>query len=429
MLASETKEWQSRKGWESKSIGSGAKLGVGAIWFIAIFWNAISSPVLFQIPDELASGNYPVLLALVFPLVGVGLLYKAIVTTLEYRRFGKVLFEMDPYPGGIGGHVGGKVRVSSLSYVAATDADAQLNVKLECVYSYMSGSGKDRSRKETIKWAEEGAPHVKGASQGVELVFRFDIPENLPEADIKQADAYHFWRLNIDADVEGIDLSREYNIPVFKTGEKSQYVSHDISAQVATKKQQDSEETRLSIAQGNFDIAGLSRAMKFYDKGDELKLVFPMFRNKLLTLFSVFFAGGFGFASVSIIMMAFESGWAGIFIGLFSIPFLVVAIVAGVASIYLPFNNLRVSIDANQVTVLRRLLFIPVLYQKVDLEEIRSLSIKKSGSTGSGVGKVEHYKLHALDKAGTTLTLAEDIDGEDVALHFKEYLARRLKLT
>lgn len=32
------------------------------------------------------------------------------------------------------------------------------------------------------------------------------------------------------------------------------------------------------------------------------------------------------------------------------------------------------------------------------------------------------------DNSGKTVTIAEDLDGEDVAAHFRDYIARRLNL-
>jgi hypothetical protein len=58
--------------------------------------------------------------------------------------------------------------------------------------------------------------------------------------------------------------------------------------------------------------------------------------------------------------------------------------------------------------------------------DISHLSIKRSGSTGQGVDKTEHFKVRAQDKQGKHITLAEDIDGKDVATHFRDYLAQRI---
>jgi hypothetical protein len=421
-------DWKTRKGWSSAKIRSQGRTGVFAICGFAIFWNAISTPILFILPRELDKNNYAALLALLFPLVGAFLIYKAVLATLEYRRFGQVLFEMDPFPGAIGGHVGGQVHVSRLTYDNASNASSKLTVRLECIYSYISGTGKNRSRREDIKWAEEGRPQIERSAQGVSLSFRFDLPDHLPEADAEQTGAYHFWRLTVKADIAGVDLNRNYNIPVIKTGATSRFVRHDVSAQVAALKQQKSQAAKLSIAQGDFDLPGLSRAMRFSRQGDEINMSFPMFRNKALSLFAAIFAGGFGFASYSMIDMAIEGSGFGFFIGLFSLPFLVVAIVASIATIYLLFNNLRVRIRTGEIKVLRRLLFFPLFSRSLIPTEISHLSIKRSGSTGQGVDKLQHFKLLAHDLNGKKVTLAEDIDGEDVAGHFRDYLAQRMNL-
>jgi len=151
-----------------------------------------------------------------------------------------------------------------------------------------------------------------------------------------------------------------------------------------------------------------------------------MFRNKFLTLFAAIFAGGFGFASYSMADMASGGGLFGIFITIFGIPFFLVALVAAIAAVYLPLNNLKVDIESGEVTVLRRLLFIPVYRRQLRRDDIAHLGIKRSGSTGQGVDKVEHFKIRAEDKQGNKVTLAEDIDGEDVAAHLRDYLAQRV---
>ena len=418
-------DWQSRKGWEDTHIKSDAGKGAWFSWLFAIVWNAISTPVLFSLREELHKDNYAALIALLFPAVGLFLIYKAISRTLEYRHFGRVLFNMDPYPGAIGGHVGGYIQVKKLDYRRASEAQT-LSLKLECIHSYVSGSGKNRSRRESIKWAERGRPEIENASEGVNLAFRFNVPEHLPQADVEQSDAYHFWRLSVMADVPGIDLDRSYNIPVFATGATSSGISHDVSAQAAAVRKREADATGLAIASGKFDIEGLSRGMRLRDEGNRIHLTFPMFRDKFLTLFAVIFAGGFGFASYSMAGMVSGSGLFGFFIAIFGMPFFLVALVAAIAAIYLPFNNLRVDIAPGEVSVLRRLLVIPIFRRQLQGAEISHLSIKRSGSSGQGVDKIEHFKINAQDKQGRKVALAEDIDGEDVAMHFRDYLAQRI---
>lgn len=424
----ENKEWKTRKGWRISEIRSEAKSGMLVIWIFAVIGNGIIFPLLFAFPRELEKGNYAVLIALIFPALGVYLLCLAVLKTVQFRRYGKVLFEMDPYPGAIGGHVGGQVQVSRLPYVTATDSSSVLLVRLECVYSYESGSGDSRRRKEDIKWAEEGSPHLKAVLDGVNLGFRFDVPDNLPEADFKRSSSYYFWRLTVKADIRGVDLYRQYDIPVFKTGERSCYVGHDISAQVAKRKNIVSKAAKESIALGNFDIDGLSRCMRYSEYEGEIQLRFPMFRNKVPTVFAAIFAGGFGFACYSLTVSGFGAGLFGIVRVLFCLPFFLVAFPASVAVIYLPFNNLSVRISVEGIAVLRRLLFVPIFRRDLKASDIAYLALKHSGRTGQGVDEVKHYKLLAHDNRGGSVIIAEGLDGEDVAMHFCNHLALRLNV-
>lgn len=60
------------------------------------------------------------------------------------------------------------------------------------------------------------------------------------------------------------------------------------------------------------------------------------------------------------------------------------------------------------------------------MNQVRHLAIKRTGSTGQGVDKVEHFKLIAVDNQQNKITIAEDLDGQDVAQHFCDYLAERI---
>ncbi|MCZ6881813.1 MAG: hypothetical protein O7F15_02250, partial [Gammaproteobacteria bacterium] len=80
------------------------------------------------------------------------------------------------------------------------------------------------------------------------------------------------------------------------------------------------------------------------------------------------------------------------------------------------------------VSVVRRLLFLPVFSRLLETGEITHLSIKRSGSTGQGVDKILHFKLLAHDHRGKSLTIAEDLDGKDVATHFRDYIAHHMNL-
>lgn len=155
---------------------------------------------------------------------------------------------------------------------------------LECVYGHMRGSGKNRRRYERIKWAERGTPRFENLIKGVRLRFRFDVPAGLSKADILQKNDYHLWRLLVAAALPSIDLSRQYNIPVFASGEQSGAIVHDISAKARAAREEVSADVAASIESGDFNIASLNRAVRVEEEGPELILHNPPFRNRFLTV-------------------------------------------------------------------------------------------------------------------------------------------------
>lgn len=58
--------------------------GVFMVWVFAFFWNAISVPIaLLVVPDAFENGEWAVLLVLIFPLIGVLLVWGAVASTIS----------------------------------------------------------------------------------------------------------------------------------------------------------------------------------------------------------------------------------------------------------------------------------------------------------------------------------------------------------
>ena len=413
--------WRQNKKWLNNQIQSNAKSAFVGAWIIMLFWNGISSPILFKFAEEWHKQNYAIALALVFPLIGVYLIYYAVTTTLEWVRFGKLTFVMDPFPGAIGGNVGGHVDINHLK-----EMRTQYKVELECVYSYVSGSGKNKSRSELVKWAEAGTAKINATGQGVRLSFRFDIPSELPESSIKQTGDYYFWRLKLNADLPGVDLNRTYNIPVFSTGQHSQYVDYDISAQAQQVRAKAAQISQSSVQRGAFHETALKKSLRYtHDNGSD-QFYYPMLRNKAFTMFAALFAGGFGFATYSIFTHFVSNSPMGLFMVIFAIPFALVALIASLVVIYLPLSNLTVMIRFGELFIKRRIFVFPIKRYHLRSDNIDRLSVKLSGSAGQGVKKLQYFKILAHTQDHRKITLAEGIEGEDLANQFKEFLADKL---
>ena len=239
------KPWLANDKWQGDPILSNSKLAMYGTWGFAAFWNLISAPLPFVLYGEVVDkGNWAALLGLLFPLVGLGLIRWAVLQTLEWRRFGAAPLTLDPFPGAIGGHVGGTIDVN-LPY----DSTHRFSLTLTCIRSDVSGSGKNRSRKESAEWQESQIAHVSAGINGTRLCFRFDVPEGLEASDADPAeDRYHIWRLNLKAELPGTDIDRDYEIPVYPTGERSRGLSDlSIKAARAEQAQGDTEAVRKII--------------------------------------------------------------------------------------------------------------------------------------------------------------------------------------
>ncbi|MGB5336666.1 MAG: DUF3592 domain-containing protein, partial [Woeseiaceae bacterium] len=213
--------WLANDAWQTAEIRSSSKTTMWGALAFAAFWNLISAPLPFLLYEEVTQKeNYLALIGLLFPLVGIGLLTWAMKRVFEWRRFGPAPVRLDPFPGSIGGHVGGTIDLN-----IPFDQSTRFQVTLNNLHSYVSGSGKNRSRKETAEWQDKMVAFAEPGSKGTRLTFRFDIPEGLSPSDTEHDDSYHIWRLNVRAELSGADLDRSYDIPVYATAETSRRLS------------------------------------------------------------------------------------------------------------------------------------------------------------------------------------------------------------
>lgn len=213
-----SRPWLANDGWQTATINSMAKTTMYSAWVYTVLWNAASAPVSFLVYDEvLTENNYAALIGLLFPLVGFGLLIRAAKRASEWKKFGNSPVVLDPFPGSIGGHVGGSI---DLNY--PFEKSAQFFVTLACIRSYEHRSGNERRREETVLWQDTAAAYTERSINGTRIIFRFEVPKNLKPSDaLKNGSDYHLWRLHLKGKLPGIDIDRDYEIPVYPTRQQS----------------------------------------------------------------------------------------------------------------------------------------------------------------------------------------------------------------
>ncbi|UTA48107.1 DUF3592 domain-containing protein [Simiduia sp. 21SJ11W-1] len=384
-LEGEPEPWRLRKAW-ANPVHSNSKLGLYVITGFAIVWNALSLPVVFVVPEELAKGNQAILFALVFPLVGAGLIIAAIVKWRQWLRFGAVPLHMNPWPAQLGGQLAGK-----LAFALPYNPHARVELRLSCIHSYYSGTGKNRERREKIVWQAEGYANTEPAPVGSAVEFAFDIPADLPHSQLPD-ERYHFWRLDVSANIPGADFSQQYEVPVFATGE--------------------APARRMACASAHPEMAALreqrlEKLLNARQIPEGIELFYGIGRRLVGRTIGLVIGAGMA-----------VGGWM---MGSSNAPIIFPIVLVGIGAImalvcaYGLLNSYLVKVGTRGLYTERRLLGVVVAKGFIAPAEIKGLEIKSKGSSQVGTKHTEHFVIDALLNNKKRVRVVEDLDGRAMA--------------
>jgi hypothetical protein len=189
------------------AVTSDAATGVLGIWVFAFFWNIIAIPVsLLVVPDALRNGEWAVLFVLIFPLIGLLMIWGAVSATIQRLRRGKGEFRID-----VGGKRVGEVLAGSVRYPRGVKAGDRLAIRLQCRKTSRDSDGDSRTE---THWSKEMEAMVADAGAGARASFRFDVPGNLPARGAGERGTYS-WNLEVrpagkpNALADSIDLEMD----------------------------------------------------------------------------------------------------------------------------------------------------------------------------------------------------------------------------
>ena len=169
-------------------------------------------------------GNHAALLALLFPLVGIGLIVWAVRSTIRYRKYGVSRLELSTIPGVIGRTLAGMVRAP-----ASMQPVEGFQVTLTCVRRVTTGGGKNRSTSESILWQDEqrvrGELSRTAAALETHIPVAFRLPADVRPCDDADSGDQVLWRLRLSAEVPGVDYESVFQVPVFRTAASDQPLS------------------------------------------------------------------------------------------------------------------------------------------------------------------------------------------------------------
>jgi hypothetical protein len=359
-------------------------------WVFAALWCLISAPLPFLIFDAIMhEANYIASIGLLFPAVGIGLVAWALRRTLEWTRFGLAPITMDPFPGSIGGHVGG-----SIDLRLPFDASQQFAVTLTCIHSYMSGSGEDRSRRESALWQDQLIAHAEPSAKGTRLTLRFDVPAGCHESSAEKGDSYYLWRLNLSAVLPGTDLDRDYELPVYATATQSRFLSHN-----AADKSRDMQRA--------LDDRSVRERFNLESTADGKRLFYPMGRHLGAAIVGFVCGGIFAAAGWFLIFQMGQTLFGSVFGGVGSL--------IAIACLYTMLNSLEVIVSAQDIVTIRRLLGIPIRRRSMSKAAFVKFGKDSSFRSQSGNKHVIYYSIQALDRHGSKLVLGDGFQGEHEA--------------
>ena len=386
--------WRWKEEWESGRLrSSGAKAWAALIF--AAFWNMISWPMiaLALTSDEAA---WPALLiAAIFPLVGVGLATWACYSWMQRLKWGVSELELATLPGVLGGPLAGIIDVPR-----AIEATQGITLRLACIRKEKKG----KQTTEITLWEEERSisRNLSLADRRTLLPVQFVIPYDLPDSNADNIT----WKLSSRAETTGVDYYSEFDVPVFRTAASSQTPA----AAVMEDGELYSSITLDVIARG-------ARAVIEEELHDRVTLYFPVSRH----------------IGMSVFLAMFMIVWSGLGIGLFysDAPRMFAALACVAAAFIFPFafaaifesSRLKYGTDGVKVDrciagVGKERRFTPV--------EIAAIDAVKSGMT---YGETAYWNVELRDRQGKRHKLATAIPRRQLAERLAEEIAAMVGLS
>lgn len=374
----------------------------GLTFFMGLVFFLVGIFPIMIIEKELSTGNYWVLLLLLFPLIGLLMLWSSFTILREWMRFGEIIVRMDPNPGSIGSDVAGTIELKE-----PFTPEVQFHVALACIRMEDSRgeSGSDSSSK--LLWQEEGIAHAESSPMGTVLRFAFEVPDHLPPSSYAtHSNDSVTWQLYVNAVLPGPDLDREITLNVEKTSPPR-------------KAQRFVKYSKTLIP----DLPPPPRILQLSSDTEGVHFHFPSSRNTSIGFGLLIFGGIFTAISIFIAIVGLKDFNFGNLFGLFFaiIPAMFILLFFGIGILILLFglhcmlNAKTVTISKNKMLTLKDNYGITSFTKTVALSEIKSVA-KKMNMNTNGQGKaIVFYELQGLTREGKKLNLGDGLRGSAMA--------------
>lgn len=371
-------------------------------WGFALVWCAITvSAAWAGLPKAWSAGDAVrggVLLLLC--AVGLGLLTWAVRATADALRFGDVRLVLDPFPGSVGGDVGGSLVLAHVPYGPELGFSVVLRCACTVHSSPATGENESRARDEVV-WQSEGYAQVRPATprgtagrmgRGVRVAFRFEVPEGLPQSGQPAGDSTHRWQVLVESESPALKFSRRFEVPVLATG------AHTEAALPHAVHHPHMHARRDAALASVYALEPIAGGVKIYQPYGR------MWRYQLFWM-------GVGAVFLAVSIALGRSGES----TFFRLAFGGAGCTMVVWGLYAVANSLRVQLDRQGLHTERRLLGLMMAWQRIPAAEIVRLSLRESFSVQDSKRRTTFYRLQAELRNGKRVTLADSLEGRSAA--------------
>jgi hypothetical protein len=379
---------------------------------IGIIFLAFSTPILFAIPEEVSRGNNGIFVALIFPLVGLLLVFGGWKMRQKFLFFGPTPLVPSPLIGQVGGQVGGRINLEK------SWAKRNLTVTLNCINTYTSGSGKNSTTHRDILWQEHDKPLDSPNGTGSKIEFCFDVPAGERTAENHRGKGKVHWEITIEGLVAFMEFKRSWKIPVTEGSQKSAIV-------IPNAHKEASHSAKIKKAE-----ASIERQIQTEKTADGLDIVSEQGRNKSMSWFLVLFGSIFTSVGCFLFYMALQGE-----LMLWIMAPMFFCIGAGILGfgIFLVGRKLECKIIADTVYI-RRSVFGRILYTREGkLTSPSQLILKTTMSSQTNGKQTEYMAVYAkVDINGPNgsvnkeIKLVEGIEGKAAGEAMERKLAEAL---
>lgn len=376
-----------------------------SLWLVAIIWNSSVGVGIVKAQQGIlaAFDTNPIFyFFLIFPLLGLWLLFQAIKQTIAGYKFGKTPVILNPYPGQIGGYCAGHLNLP----IAEKDVQHAI-LSLSCMHRYhqRKNSGKQRLLTDVL-WQDSLSVTTESHGSHVRINFSFTLPDDLPATATASHESY-VWTLQVRLPLPGIDYERTFELPV----QAASAQTLDLFNQTQPIQEDDPAPETSSLPKIKHSSTGGTQFYYGYGRSKGIG-IFLVLLGVILSRFGYsFFAGFMSILPATTVLFTALVG--------------AISLTLVLLGLFLIFNSLTIEVNILGVRKQQRILGY-LLEEIISFNDIVDIVIEQNTSTTSAKNTRIWYRLNLITRNGQNIEVGDSLEGHSYAKQIREYMLEAL---